>query len=132
MPSSSHQSLNLDPVNCVPLSMIILLRTLNLTTMSWKNSFALVAVIVVTGLASIHLVNLSMATKRCVKPPGALCRGSTMSKTPDCKQPSDRDSLQLLRRHVYLLGKILASLAFVDDFVCVCNSSQLEEILPTN
>src|SRR6266540_7483450 len=78
MPSSLHQSLNSDPVNCVPLSVIILLGTPNLTTMSWKNSFALATVIVATGLASIHLVNLSMATKRCVKPPGTLCRGLTM------------------------------------------------------
>src|SRR6266508_4638173 len=66
MLSSSHQSLNSDPVNCVPLSVMILLGTPNLTTMSWKNSLALAAVIVATGLASIHLVNLSMATKRCV------------------------------------------------------------------
>ena len=66
MPSSSHQSLNSDSVNYVPLSVMILLGMPNLTTMSWKNSFALAAVIVATGLASIHLVNLSMVMKRCV------------------------------------------------------------------
>jgi hypothetical protein len=31
-------------------------------------------------LASIHLVNLSTATSRCVKPPGAVLNGPTMSK----------------------------------------------------
>src|SRR5207244_5418815 len=71
---------NSDSVNLVPLSMMILLGTPNLTTMSWKNSFALAVVIVAIGLASIHLVNLSMAMKRCVKPPDALCRGPTMSR----------------------------------------------------
>src|SRR5205814_1469567 len=37
-------------------------------------------------------------------------------ENPDCKRPSDQDSLQLLHRHVYLSCKILASLASVDDF----------------
>jgi hypothetical protein len=32
------------------------------------------------GLASIHLVNLSTATSRCVKPPGAVLNGHTMSR----------------------------------------------------
>jgi hypothetical protein len=31
-------------------------------------------------LASIHLVNLSIATNRCVKPPGVVLNGPTMSK----------------------------------------------------
>jgi hypothetical protein len=30
-------------------------------------------------LASIHLVNLSTATRRCVKPPSAVLNGPTMS-----------------------------------------------------
>jgi hypothetical protein len=32
------------------------------------------------GLASIHLVNLSTTTNRCVKPPGAVLNGPTMSR----------------------------------------------------
>jgi hypothetical protein len=32
------------------------------------------------GLASIHLVNLSTATNICVKPPGAVLNGPTMSR----------------------------------------------------
>src|SRR5438132_12175092 len=93
MSISSHQSLNSDPVNCVPLSLMILFGTPNLTTISWKNSLALVAVIAATGLASIHLVNLSMATKRCVTT-GRFMQGADHVEPPDCKRPSDRDGLQ--------------------------------------
>jgi hypothetical protein len=32
------------------------------------------------GFASIYLVNLSTATSRCVKPPGAVLNGPTMSR----------------------------------------------------
>jgi hypothetical protein len=35
---------------------------------------------VAIGLYSIHLVNLSMATNTCVKPPGAVVRGPIMSR----------------------------------------------------
>jgi hypothetical protein len=35
---------------------------------------------VAIGLYSIHLVNLSMATNTCVKPPGALVQGPIMSR----------------------------------------------------
>ena len=36
--------------------------------------------IFVTGLTSIHLVNLSTATSMCVKPPGAVGSGPIMSR----------------------------------------------------
>src|SRR5437868_15001664 len=108
MPISSHQSLNSDPVNCVPLSVMILLGTPNLTTMSWKNSLALAVVIVTTGLASIHLVNLSMATKRCVTT-GRSLQGANHVEAPDCERPSDWDVVQFLRWHWYLPSEILAS-----------------------
>jgi hypothetical protein len=35
---------------------------------------------VAIGLYSIHLVNLSMATNTCVKPPGVVVKGPIMSK----------------------------------------------------
>src|SRR5207237_167979 len=35
-------------------------------------------------------------------------------ETPDCKWPSDQDSLQFLRRHMYLTSTSLASLAMED------------------
>jgi hypothetical protein len=34
----------------------------------------------VRGRTSIHLENLSMATSRCEKPPGAFCKGPTRSR----------------------------------------------------
>ena len=37
-------------------------------------------------------------------------QGADHVETPDCKRPSDQDGLQLLRWHVYLPSKILASL----------------------
>src|SRR5207244_2497575 len=50
-------------------------------------------------------------------------------ETPNYKQPSGQDSLQLLRQYVYLPGKILASLAFANNFICISNNSQPEETL---
>jgi hypothetical protein len=38
------------------------------------------AVSIVIGLYLIHLVNLSMATNTCVKPPGAFVKGPIMSR----------------------------------------------------
>src|SRR5438132_9342611 len=130
MPSSSHQSLNSDPVNCVLLSMMILLGTPNLTTISWKNSLALAAVIVATGLASIHLVNLSKATKEVCVTTGRFLQGADHVETPDRKGPSDRDGLQFLRWHVYLPSEILASFTFADEFISICDSGWPKEPLP--
>ena len=44
------------------------------------NSTALSDEIFVTGLTSIHLVNLSTATNMCVKPPSAVGSGLIMSR----------------------------------------------------
>jgi hypothetical protein len=38
------------------------------------------AMSVAIGLYSIHLVNLSMTTNTCVKPPGAVVKGPIMSR----------------------------------------------------
>src|SRR5437868_1709495 len=43
-------------------------------------------------------------------------------ETPDYKRSSDRDSLQLLRRHVYPPSEILASLTCANDFVRIGDS----------
>src|SRR3954470_9133231 len=45
----------------------------NLTTRSRKNLRAVASSSFLMGLASIHLVNLSTATSRCVNPHGAIC-----------------------------------------------------------
>ena len=50
-------------------------------------------------------------------------------ETLDCKRLSDRDSLQFLHSHVYLPSKILTSLTFADEFVCICDSGWPEESL---
>ena len=47
--------------------------------MSVKNCTAYSDLILVMGQASIHLENLSIATSKWVKPPGAFCSGPTMS-----------------------------------------------------
>ena len=52
----------------------------DLYTMSRKNLTASLESIVVRELASIHLVNLSIATSRWVNPPGAFLSGPTMSR----------------------------------------------------
>jgi hypothetical protein len=45
-----------------------------------KNATAYSDLMLVKGRISIHLENLSMATSRCLKPPGALCKGPTRSR----------------------------------------------------
>src|SRR5207244_3906878 len=57
-------------------------------------------------------------------------QGADHVETPDCKWPSDQDSLQLLHRHVYLPSKILTSLTFADELICICDSGRPKESLP--
>jgi hypothetical protein len=47
--------------------------------MSVKNSTASSDLTLLIGHALIHLENLSIASSRCVKPPGAFLSSSTMS-----------------------------------------------------
>src|SRR3954471_16194931 len=55
----------------VPLSVMMLLGMPYLHTMSTMNRTAVGPSSFLIGRASIHLVNLSMATRRCVMPPRA-------------------------------------------------------------
>src|SRR3954468_17717477 len=64
----------------VPLSVMMLLGTPYLHTMSATNRTAVGPSNFLIGLASIHLVNLSTATRRCVMPLQALLNGPTISK----------------------------------------------------
>src|SRR3954471_7374349 len=64
----------------VPLSVMMLLGTPYLHTMSATNRTAVGPSSFLIGRASIHLVNLSMATRRCVMPPRAVLNGPTMSR----------------------------------------------------
>jgi hypothetical protein len=77
MSESAQKSLNSLVVNQVPLSVIMLLGTPNRYLISLMNSTALAAVMEAVGFASIHLVNLSIATKTCVNPPFTFLNGFT-------------------------------------------------------
>jgi hypothetical protein len=45
-----------------------------------KNATACSDMMLFRGRTSIHLENLSIATSRCVKPPGAFCKGPMRSR----------------------------------------------------
>ena len=72
-------------MNCVPLSVIMEFGTPNRWMISVKNNIAYSALILVMGRTSIHLENLSIATSKWVKPPGAFCRGPTRSRPQTAK-----------------------------------------------
>ena len=63
MQLSWQKSQNSDPVKEEPKSVMIRLGTPNLCVISSMSSAALAADMVETSFTSIHLVNLSMATK---------------------------------------------------------------------
>jgi hypothetical protein len=67
-------------VNCMPLSVMIEFGTPKRWMIFVKNATACSDPMLVKGWTSIHLENLSMATSRCVKPPGAFYKGPTRSK----------------------------------------------------
>jgi hypothetical protein len=77
---SSQKSRNFFPVNCVPLSVMMEFGTLKRWMMFVKNATACSELMLVKGRTSIHLENLSMATNRCEKPPGAFYKGPTRSR----------------------------------------------------
>jgi hypothetical protein len=77
---SSQKSRNFFPVNCVPLSMMMEFGTPKRWMMFVKNATACSDLMLVRGQTLIHLENLSMATSRCEKPPGAFCKGPTRSR----------------------------------------------------
>jgi hypothetical protein len=67
------------PLNWVPLSIRTLFGTPNLYIMLWRNLTAASCVMFTIGVASIHLVNVSMPKNKNLKPLGALGRMPTMS-----------------------------------------------------
>src|SRR3954463_4610450 len=80
MPSSSQKFWNSAAVKFVPLSVMMLCGTPNLKIIDLMKLTAMSAVELVMGTASIHLVNLSTATSRCVLPPfDDFLSGPTMS-----------------------------------------------------
>src|SRR3954464_3367580 len=82
MPSSSQNLWNSAAVKFVPLSVMMLCGTPNLKMIDLIKLTAVRAVELVIGTASIHLVNLSTATSRGVRPPFEdFLSGPTMSST---------------------------------------------------
>src|SRR4051812_43568419 len=80
MPGSSQKFWNSATVKFVPLSMMMLCGTPNLKMIDLMKLTAVSAVELVMGTASIHLVNLSTSTSRCVLSPfDDFLSGSTMS-----------------------------------------------------
>jgi hypothetical protein len=77
---SSQKSRNFFLVNCVPLLVMIEFGIPKRCMIFVKNASACSDLMLVKGQTSIHLENLSMVTSRCVKPPGAFCKGPTRSK----------------------------------------------------
>src|SRR3954468_23592884 len=80
MPCSSQKFWNSAAVKFVPLSVLMLCVTPNLKMIDLIKFTVVRAVELVIGTASIHLVNLSTATSRCVLPPfDDFLSGPTMS-----------------------------------------------------
>jgi hypothetical protein len=77
---SSQKSRNFLPVNWVSLSVMMEFGTPKRWMMLVKNATAYSDLMLFRGRTSIHLENLSIATIRCVKPPGAFCKGPTRSR----------------------------------------------------
>src|SRR3954468_10373938 len=80
MPSSSQKFWNSAAVKFVSLSVMMLCGTPNLKMIDLMKLTAVRVVELVMGTVSIHLVNLSTATSRCVLPPfDGFLSGPTMS-----------------------------------------------------
>src|SRR3954468_23286518 len=69
MPKSWQKFVNSAAVKFVPLFVMMLCGTPNLKMMDLMKLTVVRAVELVIGTSSIHLVNLSTATSRCVRPP---------------------------------------------------------------
>src|SRR4051812_22222354 len=85
MPFSDAYRANAPFAKFVSLSVMMLLGTPYLHTMSATKRTAVGPSIFLIGRASIHLMNLSTATKICVMPLCALLNGPTISKPHTAK-----------------------------------------------
>src|SRR4051812_10984291 len=112
----------------LPLLVIMLCGRPNLTTRSRKNLRAVAPSSFVMGLASIHLVNLSTATSRCVNPQGAVYIGPTMSSPQTAN--GQVIGMKFLSRNMWLSGIILASHACLNQLVDFLLRGQPVESLP--
>ena len=76
---------------------------------------------VLTGLASIHLVNLSTMTNKYFFLMDYPFKRSDHIQSPDREGPSYGDCLESGRGHVTLIGEELATDAMLDKVLCVCS-----------
>ena len=76
-------------MNCVPLSVMILLGTPKRQTNPLKNLTADCDVTLLTGSTSGHFVNLSMATYKYSEPPAARGKGPKIS-SPQTEKGQER------------------------------------------
>ena len=76
-------------VNCVPLSVMILLGIPKWHTSPLKNLMADYAVTFLTASTSVHFVNLSIAMYKYSKPPMARGKGPNMSR-PQTEKGQER------------------------------------------
>jgi hypothetical protein len=102
-------------VNWVPLSVMMEFGTPNRWMMLVKNATACSDLMLLRGRTSIHLENLSMATNRCVYPPGCLLQGTDEVQTPHSKRPGDEYRLQSLGGQVCLPRVELTPFAGADN-----------------
>jgi hypothetical protein len=129
VPTPSQYSWKSRLVNWVPLSVIIWLRTPNLQTIDLMKAIAAPWVMLTTGVASGHLVNLSMAMKRYRYPLTALGNGPRIS-TPYDEWPGGRNHLQSLSWCVYLLCMELTCLAGLYHLSCILEGGWPVEATP--
>jgi hypothetical protein len=113
----------------VPLSVMIRFGTPNLHTMDLRKATAAPWVMLTTGVASGHLGNLSMATKRYRYPPTALGNGPRIS-TPYGEWPRGWNHLQGLSWCVYLFCVELTRLAGLYHLSCILEIDWPVEAIP--
>jgi hypothetical protein len=98
--------------------------------MLWRNLTAASYVIFTTGIASIHLVNVSMPTNKNLKPPEAIGRMPMMSIPYIAKRPGDIDGSYMIHMLRSLLLEELALFTLGDDFHRVILSYWRVESVP--
>ena len=76
---------------------------------------------ILTGLASIHLVNLSTMTNKYFFLMASPFKRSDHIQPPDREGPSYGDCLESGRGHMTLIGEELATDAVLDKVLCVCS-----------
>src|ERR1043165_9210151 len=118
MPSSTQKFWNSAAVKFVPLSVMMLCGTPNLKMIDLMKLTGVSVVELVMGTASIHLVNLSTATRRCVLPPfDDFLSGPTMSSPQVANSQDSGIVLSSEAGACGLLGEFLAGNAASHDFL---------------